>query len=65
MMIMLRRIKTELIVTISLNGIQKSYQKKDTWQRQSNNFIGSWKMWNITILICQMLLNSESDVLIA
>ena len=65
MMIMLRRIKTELIITISLNGTQNSYQKKDTWQRQSKNFIGSWKMWNITILICQMLLNSESDALIA
>ena len=65
MMIMLRRIKTELIITISLNGTQNSYQKKDTWQRQSKNFIDSWKMWNITILICQMLLNSESDALIA
>ena len=65
MMIMLRRIKTELIITISLNSTQNSYQKKDTWQRQSKNFIGSWKMWNITILICQMLLNSESDALIA
>ena len=38
---MLRRIKTELIITISLNGTQNSYQKKDTWQRQSKNFIGS------------------------
>ena len=39
MMIMLRRIKTELIITISLDDPQKSYQKKDTWQGQCDNFI--------------------------
>ena len=33
MVIMLHKIKTELIITISLNGTQKNYQKKDTWQR--------------------------------
>ena len=32
MVIMLRKIKTELIITISLNDTQKNYQKKDTWQ---------------------------------
>ena len=31
MMIMLSRIKTELIITISLNNTQKSYRNKDTW----------------------------------
>ena len=38
-MIMLSRIKTELIITIRLNDTQKSYQKKDTWQGQCENFI--------------------------
>ena len=61
MMIMLRRIKTELIITIILNDTQKSFQKKDTWQGQFENFIRTWKIRNITILTCQILLNSESD----
>ena len=61
MVIMSRRIKTELIITISLNHAQKNYQKKDTWQGQCDNFIRTWKMWNI-ILTCQILLNSENDV---
>ena len=39
MMIMLHKIKTELIITINLNDTQKSYQKKDTWQGQCDNFI--------------------------
>ena len=39
MIIMLRRIKTELIITISSNDTQKSYQKKDIWQGQGENFI--------------------------
>ena len=64
MMIMLRRIKTELIITIILNDTQKSFQKKGTWQGQCENFIRTWKIWNITIQTCQILLNSESDALI-
>ena len=39
MMIVLSRIKTELILTISLNNTQKSYQKKDAWQGQCEKFI--------------------------
>ena len=38
MMIMLGRIKTELVTTISINDPQKNYQKKDTWQEQCENF---------------------------
>ena len=37
-MIMLGRIKTELVTTICINDPQKNYQKKDTWQEQCENF---------------------------
>ena len=56
-MIMLRRIKTELTITISLDDPQKSYQKKDTWQGQCDNFIRTWKK-EFTLKLGKRCLNS-------